>query len=131
MTRVFVNGTFDILHVGHIELLEHARSLGDELIVGIDSDERVRRLKGLSRPINNQFERAKILRSLRVVSDVRVFETDTELRKLIADCDIMVKGADWQGKTIIGEDVCKKIEFFERIDGYSTTEKIQYIINRR
>ena len=92
MTRVFVNGTFDILHVGHIELLEHARSLGDELLVGIDSDERVRRLKGNSRPINNQFERSKILRSLRAVTDVKVFETDTELRKLISECDIMVKG---------------------------------------
>lgn len=131
MTRVFVNGTFDILHVGHIELLEHARSLGDELLVGIDSDERVRRLKGPTRPINNQFERAKILKSLRAVSDVRVFETDTELRTLIASCDLMVKGADWRGKTIVGEDICKKIEFFERIDGYSTTEKIQYIIDRR
>jgi D-beta-D-heptose 7-phosphate kinase/D-beta-D-heptose 1-phosphate adenosyltransferase len=131
MTRVFVNGTFDILHVGHIELLEHARSLGDELLVGIDSDERVRRLKGNSRPINNQFERSKILRSLRAVTDVKIFETDTELRKLISECDIMVKGADWRGKPIVGEEVCKQIDFFERIDGYSTTKKIQDIIDRR
>jgi len=131
MTRVFVNGTFDILHVGHIELLEYAQSLGNEVIVGIDSDERVRRLKGHSRPINNQFERTKMLKSLRAVSDVKVFETDTELRNLIADCDVMVKGADWQGKPIVGEEVCKRIEFFERIDGYSTTKKIQDIIDRR
>lgn len=131
MTRVFVNGTFDILHVGHIELLEYAQSLGNEVIVGIDSDERVRRLKGHGRPINNQFERTKMLKSLRAVSDVKVFETDTELRNLIADCDVMVKGADWQGKPIVGEEVCKRIEFFERIDGYSTTKKIQDIIDRR
>lgn len=131
MTRVFVNGTFDILHVGHLELLRYAKSLGDRLLVGIDSDDRVRSLKGHNRPINREYERFMMLSHLKPVDAVIVFDTDEELIDLIKDCDIMVKGSDYQGKPIIGEDVCKQLVFFDRIDGYSTTEKIQHTANRR
>lgn len=130
MKKVFVNGTFDILHVGHIALLDYAKSLGDQLVVGIDSDDRVRLLKGSNRPINSQLERGTLLSALKSVDEVFVFDTDDELRSLIQACDIMVKGSDYRDKHIVGEDVCKEIIFFERLNGYSTTEKIQHIVNR-
>ena len=130
MTKVIVNGTFDILHTGHIALLEYAKSLGNKLIVGIDSDDRVRLLKGSHRPINSQLERGTLLNALKSVDEVFVFDTDADLVSLIQDCDVMVKGSDYKNKHIIGQDMCKEIVFFERLNGYSTTEKIQHIVNR-
>lgn len=130
MRRIFVNGTFDILHLGHIELLRYAKSQGDLLIVGIDSDQRVNRLKGAYRPINNQIERQAMLEAIKYVDEVQVFDSDQELCDLIASCDIMVKGSDYQHRPIVGGDLCPVL-FFERIDGYSTTEKIQRVVAGR
>ena len=130
MKKIIVNGTFDILHLGHIALLEYAKSLGDELTVAIDSDKRVQELKGPSRPINNQYERAALLISLKDVDKVFIFDTDKDLVQIISECDILVKGSDYKDKPIIGRDVCSEIIFFDKINGYSTTEKIQNIINR-
>lgn len=129
MKNIFVNGTFDVLHLGHLRLLNYAKTLG-KVTVAIDSDIRVRQLKGLDRPVNTQQERTEMLLALKSVDNVIVFNTDKELVDLICECDIMVKGSDYEGKRIIGEDVCKQIIFFDRIDGFSTTEKIQDIINR-
>lgn len=130
MKKVFVNGTFDILHVGHIALLDYAKSLGDQLVVGIDSDDRVRLLKGSNRPINSQVERGILLAALKSVDEVFVFDTDDELTSLIQACDVMVKGSDYRDKPIVGQEICKQIVFFERLNGYSTTNKIQDIANR-
>jgi rfaE bifunctional protein nucleotidyltransferase chain/domain len=132
MTKVIVNGTFDILHKGHLKMLEHARSLGDQVLVCIDSDSRVKELKGDSRPINNQYDRAFMLASLRYVDMVWTFESDENLINQIKlyQPDIMVKGSDWKDKLIVGEEFCGRIEFFERIYGYSTTETIQHIVDR-
>ena len=130
MKKVFVNGTFDILHRGHLEMLLFARNQGDYLTVAIDSDRRVKELKGNSRPINDMIERATLLTYIRPVDQVVVFDTDKELIKLISEHDLMVKGSDYRGKPIIGENVCKELIFFELINGYSTTNKIQDIINR-
>ena len=130
MKKVFVNGTFDILHVGHVALLDYAKSLGDQLVVGIDSDNRVRLLKGSDRPINSQLERGTLLAALKSVDEVFVFDTDDELRSLIQACDIMVKGSDYRDTPIVGQEICKQIVFFERLNGYSTTNKIQDIANR-
>jgi D-beta-D-heptose 7-phosphate kinase/D-beta-D-heptose 1-phosphate adenosyltransferase len=131
-TKVFVNGTFDILHVGHLALLEYAFNQGEMLTVAIDSDRRVQELKGSNRPINNQQDRKTMLKFLYMVDEVYVFDTDQELMELIKQhCDIMVKGSDYQGRPIIGSEYCKEIKFYERIEKYSTTEIIQRIANRR
>ena len=132
MKRIFVNGTFDILHVAHIELLNYAREMGDYLMVAIDSDKRVTELKGPLRPINTEYERIGLLINLKAVDAVKVFDTDEELEKIIKNYnpDVMVKGSDYKNKPIIGSDYCKKIEFFERINEYSTTQTIQRIIDR-
>lgn len=127
---VFVNGTFDILHKGHLDMLTFARSQGDSLTVAIDSDRRVKQLKGSSRPINNQRDRAYLLSHLRMVDAVVIFDTDEDLVSLVAAYDIMVKGSDYRNKPIIGSEVCKKIIFFDLINGYSTTKKIQDITSR-
>jgi rfaE bifunctional protein nucleotidyltransferase chain/domain len=130
MKKIFINGTFDILHRGHLELLNYARNLGDELSVAIDSDARVKKLKGKDRPINSQEERALMLINLKAVDKVYLFDTDKDLVKLISEHDVMVKGSDYKDKKIIGQDECKELVFFEYIDGYSTTEKIQDITTR-
>jgi D-beta-D-heptose 7-phosphate kinase/D-beta-D-heptose 1-phosphate adenosyltransferase len=129
LKKVIVNGTFDIIHPGHLELLNYAKSLGDFLIVAIDSDERVKELKGASRPINNQFERKLLLENLRAVDEVRVFASNEELVDIVKGCVIMVKGSDYRGQSVIGESNCQII-YFERTDEYSSTKKIQDIINR-
>lgn len=127
---IIVNGTFDLLHLGHVELLNYAKSLGDYLLVAIDSDRRVKELKGNTRPINNEIERKTLLENLKAVDEVVIFDNDDELIDLVSQAEIMIKGSDYIGKPIIGENVCPKIVFFERIYGYSTTEKIQSFTNR-
>lgn len=130
MKKVIVNGTFDVLHLGHLELLNYAKSLGDYLIVAIDTDVRVTRLKGVGRPVNNQLERKTLLQNLKAVDEVRLFGSDQELIDIIRECSIMVKGSDYRGQPIVGERDIAEIVFFERINGYSSTEKIQHIANR-
>lgn len=134
MTKVIVNGTFDILHLGHIRLLEYAKSFPQSYVyVLIDSDRRVRELKGSGRPVHNEYERSSFLFALKSVDRVDVFDTDDELRNYIKNFqpDVMVKGSDYKGKPIIGEEFCKSIKFYDRLEKYSTTSKIQDIINRR
>lgn len=132
MIRVFVNGTFDLLHRGHLELLNYAKSLGDYLCVGIDTDGRVKEKKGLSRPIHNQEERKFFLENLKSVDEVQFFSNDNELEKLIKTFspDIMIVGSDWKDKSVIGSYHSSKLIFFDRIDEYSTTKIIQSIIDR-
>ena len=129
MTRVFVNGTFDVLHLGHLAMLNYAKTLGDHLVVAIDSDERVKRLKGPSRPINNVNERKVMLENLKAVDQVEIFDTDEDLINIIKTCDIMVKGGDYKTLPIIGKEYVTVV-LFERIDEYSSTKKIQHIIDR-
>ena len=129
---VFVNGTFDVLHLGHLALLNYAKSLGDKLFVAIDSDERVRQLKGPTRPIYDVYQRKVMLLNLKAVDEVEIFSSDEELELWIKQINpsIMVVGSDWRNKTVIGSQFAKRLEFFERIDEYSSTKTIQDIINR-
>lgn len=129
---VMVNGTFDVLHVGHIRLLEYAKSIGQVLIVAIDSDNRVKQLKGNNRPINNQQDRKEMLVSLRYVDQVRVFESDEGLESIIKDIKpkVLVIGSDWKGKRIVGQEHAKEVRFFERIGDYSTTKIVSGSFNR-
>ena len=125
-SKIFVNGTFDILHTGHLSMLKYAKNLGI-VTVAIDSDERVKKLKGPTRPVNSEYERKEMLLSLKYVDNVIIFNTDEELRELVGQHDTMVKGADYKDKPIIGQDVCKELVFFDVIQGFSTTNKIKQI----
>jgi D-beta-D-heptose 7-phosphate kinase/D-beta-D-heptose 1-phosphate adenosyltransferase len=132
MTKVFVNGSFDVIHTGHLDLLYYAKSLGTHLHVAIDTDERIRSTKGQTRPFNPLHIRKAVMKSLKPVNSVSVFDTDEELINTIKayQPDIMVKGSDWGGKKIIGEEYCKQIIFYERVNYESTTKIIQDFINK-
>jgi D-beta-D-heptose 7-phosphate kinase/D-beta-D-heptose 1-phosphate adenosyltransferase len=119
---VFTNGCFDILHRGHIEYLKKSKSLGTYLIVGINSDNSVRRLKGEGRPFNNQWDRKYVLEELRCVDEVIIFEEDTpyELIKKIGP-DIITKGGDYKVEEVVGHDLAKTI-IIPYMEGYSTSK---------
>lgn len=126
--KIWVNGTFDVLHVGHIRLLKFASELGF-LKVGIDSDTRVKKLKGQDRPFNNQEVRKEMLLSLKSVDSVEIFGEDYELEKLIKNFspDYFVIGSDYENKNIIGGKFAKKIVFFDRIENYSTSKILNFL----
>tara|TARA_B100000686_G_scaffold68292_1_gene73872 strand:- start:342 stop:773 length:432 start_codon:yes stop_codon:yes gene_type:complete len=141
--KVFVNGTFDLLHRGHIELLNYAKKIGEDLIndpirspnhvcVGIDTDDRVKEMKGSTRPIHNQEERKFFLENLKAVDEVRFFSNDKELEGLVKSFkpDIMIVGSDWKEKSVIGSYYAAELIFFDRIGDYATTKTIQDIIDR-
>jgi D-beta-D-heptose 7-phosphate kinase/D-beta-D-heptose 1-phosphate adenosyltransferase len=122
---IFTNGCFDILHIGHISLLEHAKSLGDYLIVGINSDDSVRKLKGPNRPINKEDNRKKVLESIKYVDQVVIFneETPYNLIKKIMPY-IIVKGGDYNKENVVGKEFAE-IVIFEYINEYSTTNIVK------
>lgn len=127
MKLVFVNGCFDILHRGHIELFKYAKSLGDYLIVAIDTDQRVKEMKGNSRPFNNQEDRKFVLESIGYIDEVFLFNSSEELKNLTCSFkpDIMIVGSDWKGKYIVGSENAKEVKFFARIGDYSTTKILE------
>jgi D-beta-D-heptose 7-phosphate kinase/D-beta-D-heptose 1-phosphate adenosyltransferase len=127
---VFTNGCFDILHVGHVKYLEEAKSYGDVLILGLNSDESVRRLKGETRPVNTEDDRAYILASLEAVDYVVKFYDDTPYTLIKAvEPHILVKGGDYAGKEVVGQDIANELRLVEFVDGKSTTKIIERIQN--
>ena len=128
----FVNGCFDVLHIGHIRMLDFAKSCCDKLIVGIDSDTRVKFLKGQTRPINDEYDRQEFLLALQAVDGVEIFDSDDELISLIKSLqpDIMVVGSDYRDKSVIGSEHAKQLIFFSRIEGYSTSKIVEGSGNR-
>jgi rfaE bifunctional protein nucleotidyltransferase chain/domain len=129
MKKIWTNGCFDVLHIGHIKMLQFARSLGDNLIVGIDNDERVASLKGNNRPINNQDDRVEFLRSIKYVDDVFVFNSKENMCDILVREEItdMVIGEEYRNKEITGGDIVSNIHFFQKVEGFSTTEIINEI----
>lgn len=132
---VFTNGVFDLLHRGHVDYLRRARALGDLLILGLNTDASTRRLKGPRRPLMKQADRAEVLSALETVDYIVFFNEDTPAR-LIAKIlpDILVKGADYQEKDIVGSDAVKthggKVVRMKYLKGYSTTRLIRNILRR-
>lgn len=125
---VFTNGCFDILHAGHVSVLEFSRSKGDVLVVGVNSDASVRRLKGPTRPVNPEADRALVLAALQAVDAVCLFEQDTpyELIQLVRP-DVLVKGGDYKPNEIVGREFAKKVVCFALLKGRSTTNIIKKV----
>lgn len=133
---VFTNGCFDLLHRGHVEILFHARALGDALVIGLNSDESVRRIKGAGRPITPAEDRALILAALAAVDAVVIFEEDTPLA-LIRELqpDILVKGSEYAPEEVVGRAIVEarggRVVIFPRVPGRSTSEMLQRLSGRR
>ena len=127
---IWVNGCFDLLHPGHIELFKIAKSLGDKLIVGLDSDKKVRNDKGQNRPINTFQDRKTILESIKYIDVVVGFDTRKELEDLIElyNPDILIDGGEWRDDGV-GREYAKETRFFDRIGGYSSTKIIERCAN--
>ena len=127
MKKVWINGCFDILHRGHIELFKFAKDQGDIVIVGIDSDDRVKELKGPTRPINNQEDRKFFLEAIEFIDQVVIFDTENELIQKIAKIkpEIMIVGSDYRNKRVIGSENANRLVFFDRIGNYSTTNILE------
>lgn len=128
--KIFTNGCFDILHSGHLDLLKYCKSLGT-VIVGVNSDESVRRLKGISRPINGEVNRIEMLRSLRYVDEVYMFDEDTPY-KLIEELrpDLIVKGGDYLPEEVVGRDLAE-VSIFDFKEGYSTTKILERLMRTK
>jgi rfaE bifunctional protein nucleotidyltransferase chain/domain len=133
--RVFTNGCFDLLHPGHVDLLERARKLGDRLIVGLNSDASVRALKGPHKPYINELDRRRMLLALRAVDEVIIFDDPTPLR-LIEELqpEVLVKGGDWPVEKIVGHESVLarggKVYSLTLLEGYSTTSIVQEIVRK-
>lgn len=126
---VFTNGCFDILHRGHVELLQYCKSIG-YVVVGLNSDESIHRLKGPSRPINNQNDRRDVLLSLRCVDAVIIFDEDTPYQLIQRlSPDVIVKGGDYRPEDVVGRDMAP-VRIFNSVPGYSTTSLIERASNR-
>lgn len=127
---VFSNGCFDILHRGHVEYLAKAADFGDEMLIGLNTDASVKRLKGPSRPINDEYARAIVLAGLEFVSAVVLFDEDTPYNLIKAvQPDVLVKGSDYKPEDIVGYDIVTakggRVETIDFVDGYSTTRTIE------
>ena len=129
MITVWVNGCFDILHPGHVELFKVAKSLGDRLIVGVDKDHKVKTDKGSDRPINPLSFRKTMLESIKYIDLVLPFGSRIELEQLIElySPDILLVGGDWRNGDVVGRQFAKEVRFFNRIGNYSTTNIISKI----
>lgn len=125
---IWTNGCFDVLHVGHIELFKYAKSLGTKLYVGIDSDEKIKKDKGEDRPFNKLSDRIKVLESIKYIDKVFSFGNTEGLDTLILMHNpyVLIVGSDWQGKTVVGEQHAQHVRFFDRIEGYSTTDILEW-----
>ena len=130
---IWTNGCFDIIHSGHVESLRYAKSLGDYLIVGIDSDSRGKAAKGQDRPYNNLADRMLVLNAIKYVDEIKPFSTDEQLIEIVKGIapDYFVKGSDYKGKKIIGSEFAKQIVYFDLLEGRSTTRTLDKIYENK
>jgi D-beta-D-heptose 7-phosphate kinase / D-beta-D-heptose 1-phosphate adenosyltransferase len=130
MIKVWVNGTFDVMHIGHIKLLEHASSLGI-VRVGLDTDERIREKKGPNRPVNTLQDRIDFMKSIKYIDSVVSFGSSKELEQRIQewDADVMVIGDDYEYHEIIGNHLVNRISFFDKVKNKSTTKILNHATN--
>ncbi len=126
MKKIWINGCFDVLHYGHFKLIDYAKSLGD-LMIGIDSDERIRQMKGEGRPFHTEGQRVFNLLQIEGVDKIVVFDSDASLRNHLQEYqpDIFVIGDEYMYKPIIGGEHAKEIKFFGKLDGFSTTKLLE------
>ena len=124
MKKVWINGCFDVLHHAHFKMIEHASTFGDLLVIGIDSDKRVKELKGEDRPFHTEEERKYNLERIKGVGKVVIFNSEEALRELIKsyEPDVFVIGSDYMDKPIVGGNYAKSIVFFNRMENFSTTK---------
>jgi D-beta-D-heptose 7-phosphate kinase/D-beta-D-heptose 1-phosphate adenosyltransferase len=124
MKKVWMNGCFDVLHHAHFKMIEHASTFGDLLVIGIDSDKRVKELKGEDRPFHTEEERKYNLERIKGVSKVVIFNSEEALRELLKsyEPDVFVIGSDYMDKPIVGGNYAKSIVFFNRMENFSTTK---------
>ena len=129
MVKVWTNGCFDVLHRGHIDMLKYAKSLGDEVLVGVDTDQKVKKDKGANRPFNTLEDRIEMLRAVRYVDRVIAFDSRADLERLIKEYspDYLVVGADWRDKDVVGGHYAEKVCFFERTRDISTTQILGHL----
>ena len=131
MSIVWCNGTFDILHPGHIELFKVARSLGDKVIVATDTDEKIKKDKGFDRPINDLCYRVAMLEAIKYIDVVHTFGSREELEGLIQmyNPDILLLGDDWQGGDVVGIEHAKGVRFLPRVGGYASSKTLNKMKN--
>ena len=131
MSIVWCNGTFDILHPGHIELFKVARSLGDKVIVATDTDEKIKKDKGFDRPINDLCYRVAMLEAIKYIDVVHTFGDRKELEDLIMlyEPDILLLGDDWRNGDVVGRKYAKEVRFLPRVGGYASSDTIKRIHN--
>lgn len=132
---VFTNGCFDLLHRGHVEILFHARALGDALVVGLNSDDSVQRVKGTGRPVTPESDRALVLAALSAVDAVVLFDEDTPLELIRSlQPDILVKGSEYAPEDVVGREIVEarggRVAIFPRVPGRSTSEILQRLAGR-
>lgn len=127
MKTLLLTGCFDIVHLGHIKIIQYAKFISDEVIIAIDSDEKVKTDKGSNRPFNNQRDRQEFLESIKGVDKVIIFFDEDDLERICKEIkpNYRLVGSDWMGKNIVGQQYCEKILYFDRIAGYSTTNILE------
>ena len=131
MSIVWTNGTFDILHPGHIQLFKVAKELGDMVIVGTDTDEKIKKDKGFDRPVNDLCYRVAMLEAIKYIDAVHTFDTRSELEGLIQmyNPDILLIGDDWRNGDVVGREFAKEVRFLPRVGGYASSNTIKRIHN--
>ncbi len=129
MKIIWTNGCFDIMHPGHMELFKASKSLGDRLIVGVDTDDKVALDKGADRPINDVCHRVAMLQAIKYIDIILTFGSRQELEQMIEfyNPDVLVVGGDWRDGDVVGRKYAKEVRFFNRVGGYSTSKIISKI----